>query len=418
VATGRSAAASDIALTITGRIAVAQAQLSANNTDPAVKANRDQLRKQLLNKLEQSAVSPLDKLKVVTVIGELEGPAAAASKLIEQWSEFTGSGDLSADAERLRTLYAQGPEAIGDGGRKSLTDDLGWFGELATTQGTTGPARTKVIAAAQRTFLGAVAVFVIVFAAFGLGILLLILMIVLFSLGKWRFAFRAGPPGGPPVFLETFALWGIGFVALLYARRLMHGLSSTVLLEFIFMVMSTLVALWPLARGVSWSDLQYSLGWHNGRGAVTEVGAGILGYIAGLPIVAAGVLLTLILSKAAHVTPTHPIVQEFTGPLPWSKVAGLLLAVSVFAPFLEETMFRGALYFHLRRRWRPWLSAAVVSLLFAAIHPQGWAGIPVLASIAIVLALLREWRGSLLASMTGHALNNGVVLTGLVLILR
>jgi membrane protease YdiL (CAAX protease family) len=198
----------------------------------------------------------------------------------------------------------------------------------------------------------------------------------------------------------------------------MRSFVSIVQLEFIMVVASTLIALWPLARGVSWGDLRRSLGWHFGRGAATEIGAGILGYIAGLPIIGAGVLMTLILSKAGHVTPTHPIVQEFIGPLPWSKVAGLLLAVSMFAPFLEETMFRGALYFHLRRRWRPWLSAAIVSLLFAAIHPQGWAGIPVLAAIAVVLALLREWRGSLLASMTGHALNNGTVLLGLVLILR
>jgi membrane protease YdiL (CAAX protease family) len=56
-----------------------------------------------------------------------------------------------------------------------------------------------------------------------------------------------------------------------------------------------------------------------------------------------------------------------------------------------------------------------VSILFAAMHPQGWAGVPVLASIAIVLAAIREWRGTILASATAHALNNGFAMTMLVL---
>ena len=143
-----------------------------------------------------------------------------------------------------------------------------------------------------------------------------------------------------------------------------------------------------------------------------------MGYIAGLPILLIGVLITLLLSRLGHASPTHPIQQEFAGPLPWSKIIALLFTISVGAPLLEETMFRGALYFHMRRRWRPWLSAGVVALIFAAIHPQGWAGIPVLASIALTLAMLREWRGSLLASITAHGINNGAAVLAVVLMLR
>ena len=69
-------------------------------------------------------------------------------------------------------------------------------------------------------------------------------------------------------------------------------------------------------------------------------------------------------------------------------------------------MFRGLLLAHLRRRWR-WLAAApVVSLIFAAIHPQGWVAIPALATIAMALAALREQRGNLLAPMFMHGINN------------
>jgi membrane protease YdiL (CAAX protease family) len=55
-----------------------------------------------------------------------------------------------------------------------------------------------------------------------------------------------------------------------------------------------------------------------------------------------------------------------------------------------------------------------VSVIFAAIHPQGWVAIPVLGGIAMMLAGLREWRGSLIASMTAHAINNGVAVLMLV----
>jgi membrane protease YdiL (CAAX protease family) len=54
-------------------------------------------------------------------------------------------------------------------------------------------------------------------------------------------------------------------------------------------------------------------------------------------------------------------------------------------------------------------------VLFAAIHPQGWVGIPVLATIALVLATLREWRGSIVAPVVAHACVNGVTVTILVM---
>jgi membrane protease YdiL (CAAX protease family) len=80
---------------------------------------------------------------------------------------------------------------------------------------------------------------------------------------------------------------------------------------------------------------------------------------------------------------------------------------------VEETMFRGALYRHLRE-WLPgpWgvAAAALISgFLFAAIHPQGWLAVPVLTALAVGFALAREWRGSLVAPMVGHALNNASV---------
>jgi membrane protease YdiL (CAAX protease family) len=81
-------------------------------------------------------------------------------------------------------------------------------------------------------------------------------------------------------------------------------------------------------------------------------------------------------------------------------------------------MFRGILFHHLRTRWSWPASAGLVALIFAAIHPQGWAAIPILGAIAIVLAALREWRGSIIAPVAAHAFNNFIVITIALLFLR
>jgi membrane protease YdiL (CAAX protease family) len=92
------------------------------------------------------------------------------------------------------------------------------------------------------------------------------------------------------------------------------------------------------------------------------------------------------------------------------------------APLVEETMFRGALYRHLREASAGWgrVSSVVVStflssFLFAVIHPQGWLAVPVLGGLAAVFALAREWRQSLVPPMVAHAVNNGI--TTLVLLM-
>ena len=81
-------------------------------------------------------------------------------------------------------------------------------------------------------------------------------------------------------------------------------------------------------------------------------------------------------------------------------------------------MFRGLLYRYLRERSRhrglipsAVLSALFSSFLFAAIHPQGLAVVPVLMGLACGFCLAREWRGSLLSSMAAHGLNNYVALS-------
>ena len=84
------------------------------------------------------------------------------------------------------------------------------------TQGqpTDSPARVAVVGKAKHTallLLGATGVLLV--AAF-LGLLMLILLTVLFTLGKARFRLQPAPLSDKPVFLETFALWCVAYTLL------------------------------------------------------------------------------------------------------------------------------------------------------------------------------------------------------------
>ena len=140
------------------------------------------------------------------------------------------------------------------------------------------------------------------------------------------------------------------------------------------------------------------------------------GLLAMLPLLAVAVLVTLCLSRyIGGKGPGHPIMEEISSN-PWN-ILKLYLLAAVWAPITEETLFRGAFFHHLRRRNGWFLSALIVSLIFASIHPQGILGVPALMTIAMMLAALREWRGSIIAPIVLHALNNAVVMTIAILML-
>jgi membrane protease YdiL (CAAX protease family) len=216
-------------------------------------------------------------------------------------------------------------------------------------------------------------------------------------------------------FLEAFALYLGGYMAIgLLVRQLASG--SVFLTTAIALGWVPFAMLWPLLRGAKWSELREGLGWNAGRGAFREIVSGIACYLCGLPIIAVAMVITLLLASHSGAPSVHPIIFSNTRGA-WPIVQLYLVAV-IWAPIVEETMFRGALFSHLRQSHRWLVSAALSSFIFAAVHPQGWAVIPLLGSIALVLAGIREWRGSALASMTAHAMNNLVAVTLLIVALK
>ena len=177
------------------------------------------------------------------------------------------------------------------------------------------------------------------------------------------------------------------------------------------------------------------MGWHCGDKPLKEWGMGFFAYCHLLPILGVIVIAFYLYMNATSfgtgnensfepdTQGAHPIVVAFNGASKFDLFV-LFCQLSIVAPLVEEVMFRGVLYRHLREwsvRWGRRLSIVISTfiscLIFAAVHPQGLIAIPVLMSIATVLVFAREWRGSLLPGIVAHGMNNGLVFLYILILL-
>jgi len=391
------------------------------------------------------ATSALGKPGSGKALQELRSQASGARMLAALALVMSFVGE--PDSEILRTLDRLPPstpeplerlarravtEGIGDEERAELAEELGWFASLARGEGLAESPEAGRIRTKAFSTLGIVGfVFLGALAGILVGGALLFWLMRQRRIDPSTFAFSSahGPQG---LLLECFALY-LGIMALgeLLGRFLDPSFAMAS-----YAVSMVVPFLWPKARGVRWRDFARSMGLHRGKGVMRELRAGAAGYLAVLAIASVGIFLTLILSHFAGMAgaaengagapgspspqrsgpETHPIVGWIYAGSFLERLLCLFLA-AVIAPVFEEIFFRGALHRYFRGRFRFFASALLTGLIFAALHPQGWMGIPALAAIGIGFSLLREWRDSLIAPMVGHAINNGVLVTMLWIVL-
>lgn len=355
---------------------------------------------ELLETLDLQARSPADRVRVITVRAELQGAEAAHRCIDVMLGEEGLDGALEQDLELLRRIYDG--EAPQEDARARLRERHGWFGRLALAYGQDdGPERRSLEAGALRTVVGLVALMVLFLAALVTGLVLLVLALVRRREILTHYV-APRPATYDTVWLETVVIL---LAAVLVGVLLSDRAGPSIALYLLLL----LVPFWPRLRGVSRKEWREGLGLHRGQGVWSEIGAGLVGYLTGFPIFFVGILLTALLAWSSEGSAAHPAVdQAGEGPL---GVIGLLLAATVWAPWVEETVFRGALYRYLRSRTSTFWSALLVGLFFAVVHPQGYVTIPALMSLGAVLAYIRHWRGSIIASMAAHAAHN-LVLVG------
>ena len=400
---------------------------------------------QLIDQIEEQAATPLEHLRAAMLAASLD-PEAAQSVLdnfdkstTESLTKLDPDTDaeeidylnaLRADADQLRALLTDGHSALTQDQRDALITRHKRYARIALLHDNPDRKTLDDPLHAKGINLAIAAVSMLSLAALGFiaGIVLFILAIIQTFQGKmtWRFAQTRGPaPAQTNAFLETYPLFMLCFLAVsILGGILASTITSAIPLTSLIIWPLLLCALWPRARAVSGPDLRAALGWHTNHagflGLIKESFLGVVGYCAGLPIVAAGLIITLVAitiqAKIAQAMgteaapPSHPGIESMLDGTLASTIALYTLAC-LWAPIVEETIFRGALFAHVRRGWHPILAAVVTAFLFAIIHPQGIAATPALMSLGVVFALIREWRGSIVGPMVAHALNNFVLIT-------
>jgi membrane protease YdiL (CAAX protease family) len=365
----------------------------------------------LLDGVEENARTPEDRLRAAVLRGEMQGPDAALDRLGKLEETSPGVGD---DVATVRRLYAG--KTIDPPAWERFHDRYGWFADLAATRGKpdTDPARAAVVDAGVRTMGGVILIVLLVLGAGLLGLVLLIIGLVRLKMGKLRLAFdRDMPlPGDRRAYAQAFAIFIGSFVGAAVLIRTASAAEwftptvASVLGVAAMLVAVTAGATWPLFMGQRWSEWRAVNGIHAGKGLAREVFGGIVGYLAGFPILVLGALVTLLLVRVTGAEASHPVIRQLGGG--WASWLLVFVMASVWAPITEELMFRGSLFAHLRERFGWWISAPIVALIFALIHPQGWAAVPALAAIAVVFAGIREWRGSIVGPMVAHGMHNAV----------
>lgn len=172
---------------------------------------------------------------------------------------------------------------------------------------------------------------------------------------------------------------------------LFHGIALLIILAFI------------RRRGSSW-DQAFGL---NRPGLKLAAGQGLASYVGIMPIVfVSSFLFQLFLYAAGYPVTLQDVVEIFLEPQSgWSLFFLLLLAV-VVAPLVEETLFRGILLPVLMKKMSPGAAIVISSAFFAVIHQHLPSMVPLFV-LAVALAMLYIYSGSLWTPIVLHAVFNG-----------
>jgi membrane protease YdiL (CAAX protease family) len=308
------------------------------------------------------------------------------------------------DANLLERLYGGGKLSVEE--REGLSARRGWFGRLAAVYGLPDeePRRAKMLATVQRAARVSLVLSVLALPALLLGFVLFIRTLIKLKQGTLRGAFRLHDEGAGDLPWLQVTVLGLAVVLALNIGLL----SYTGISPLITMWLPLVPLAWPVWRRMRASEWRGGLGLTRGAGVLREVGAGIVGYLAGIPFVILGALVTARLTELTGSKASHPLSYETLdgqGTPTWM----IVMSACVWAPVIEELLFRGALYRYLRPGFSVVGSASLTALGFALVHPQGLVGVPAIWALGVVFACLREWRGSIVAPMTAHAIHNGVL---------
>ncbi|MDP1662727.1 MAG: CPBP family intramembrane metalloprotease [Phycisphaerales bacterium] len=383
-------------------------------------------------------------VRIVPAYAELAGRENALKEIDRLRTQVAGTEDLSeeekavlsADLDALSRLYTVGSEALSAGDRERIEERLGWQGRLALTFDVpdTDPQRAEMVANGIPLvlFLALVGLGLVLLVPVGLG--MCIWASVLIGTGRLRPRMDR-PLAGGSIGIEVVVVFLAGFAGLRLLMELVAlaadqgwlgaALKSapdgtlvpiTLVLQWLILPM---VVFYPRLRAYPRWRVNRALGWHRGEGFIREMAAGVAGYLASLPLYVVGAALALLLGMLEHF-----IIRQITGtdpPGPVNPIAGLLAEswwiallvaalATVWAPIVEELVFRGAMFRQLYARMGVIAAALLSGTVFAMMHGYSPSLFPPLIVLGTCFAVIRWWRGSLVATVTAHALHNGTLM--------
>lgn len=354
-------------------------------------------------------------------VGTDAGTGAGTDAATDAATE-TGGASLASSIEILKRNYAEGSASISEEDRAAIVKTFGWFGKLALKHDAPkGDAEKASMLAGggQLLLVGLLAVCVGVFAFFG-GVTAAIVMLAKMVGGKIRRGF-VPPETGGSVYLEMVVCFVVAFLVMALAGDLVFAmykeppawiLSAKLATQWLLLGL----VFYPLLRGVPLARMMQDLGLHRGAGFWKEVWAGVWGYFAGLPLLFLAFIFVIILLAVKGLitndrTPPSNPMQEIIQNASGFEMFMLFTLATIWAPLVEEVMFRGALYRHVRSRVGMILSSIFSALAFGFMHGYPIMLLAPVITIGFNFALMREWRGSLIGSITAHAMHNATILT-------
>lgn len=361
-----------------------------------------------------------DRAAAVKLVAELEMQIKANK--VEASPEFQ---QVMHDVQKgLQAAEHPAPGSLSSAEVERLNDVLGTAG---TTLAAVANQDTDTLRElSQDGFMSAVALAIAGGGALVLalgGLVVLIFFVVAAVTGKLK---GPGPSAGAdaPIYAEIFAVWMIAFLLLARVPRLIMeedwnpGMDVELLIGITGMMSALVVALgYGRLRGIQWRTMCEGMALT--RPSIGDLGWGILGYAMSLALLMVGLVITmgLMMMNPDGKPPSHPL-QEWVQSASPLGVALTFVVASVCAPITEEIMFRGVMYRNIRDSLGmlgPLVPAifatAVSSFIFAAIHPQGLIFVPVLGALAVGFCIMREWRGSINPGIWIHAINNAIMVS-------
>lgn len=375
---------------------------------------------QLVDEIDNKAISAKEHIATVSIIGEVQGPDVAIDRINDLLSprrgqyQFNLSDEQILDLAYLHDVYSneQAIRSIDDADAQRLINRYGWFGELALTwnEKDDDEMRQGVLADARMVAYMLLGVTMGGLGTAALGLILLIVGIVLIFQRNLRLQFASHAPEATAdiyPLLEVFMIFLVSLMGISIFGELLASQFDVPLPGWLIWAVPAVV-IWPLLRGATWTELRHCLGLHRGKGVFIEIGCGVIGYIAGLPLLVGAIVIVFFASKLTGDSSIHPRMQHMAEE---PQIIGLMLLVVVWAPLVEEVFFRGALYHHMRRRFPAFVVILITAFIFAIIHPYTIIALPIIFALGITLGFIREWRGSLIACMTAHAIQNTFAFT-------